>query len=68
MDNEVEVTVTVEAQGVMTASENQVEALIFLTQFVSQKGEETPFTSYRIKVTTIDDADRGWLVSAVDTQ
>ena len=59
---------TVEAQGVMTASENQVEALIFLTQFVSQKGEETAFTPYRIKVTMIDDADRGWLVSAVDTQ
>lgn len=65
--NETEVQVTVEAQAVMTASDNQVEALIFLTQYTSKKGEEeTGFTPFRIKVTVID-TEQGWLVSAVDT-
>jgi Mce-associated membrane protein len=68
VENEVEVTATIEAQGVMTASANQVEALVFLTQFVTRGGEETAFTPYRIKVTLVDDPDRGWLVSAVDTR
>lgn len=63
---ETEVTVSVEAQAVMTASDNQVEALIFLTQFTAKKGEETAFTPYRIKVTMID-TDQGWLVSDVET-
>lgn len=63
---ETEVTVSVEAQSVMTASDNQVEALIFLTQFTAKKGEETAFTPYRIKVTMID-TDQGWLVSDVET-
>ena len=40
---------SVEAQCVMTASESQVEALIFLNQFTSKKGEETAFTPYRIR-------------------
>ena len=35
----------------MTASEKQVEVLIFLNQFTTKKGEETVFTPYRIKVT-----------------
>jgi hypothetical protein len=63
---ETEVTVSVEAQSVMTASDNQVEALIFLTQFTAKKGEETAFTPYRIKVTMID-TEQGWLVSDVET-
>jgi Mce-associated membrane protein len=64
---ETEVQVTVEAQAVMSASENQVEALVFLTQYTTKKDETTAFTPYRIKVTVID-TEQGWLVSAVDTQ
>ena len=50
----------------MTASEEQVEALIFLNQFTTKKGEESVFTPFRIKVTLID-TEQGWLVSDVET-
>jgi Mce-associated membrane protein len=64
--NQTEVQVTLEAQAVMTASDKQVEALVFLTQYTTKKDEETTFTPFRIKVTVID-TEQGWLVSAVDT-
>ena len=50
----------------MTASDEQVEALLFLNQFTTKNGEETVFTPYRLKVTMID-TDQGWLVSDVET-
>ena len=63
---ETEVTVELEAQAVMSASENQVQALVFLTQYTTKKDVETTFTPFRIKVTLIKAGDT-WLVSAVDT-
>ncbi|WP_460716261.1 hypothetical protein [Nocardioides dilutus] len=65
IEAETQVTAEVAAQGVMTASEQQVEALIFLNQFTIRKGEESGFTPFRLKVTLID-TEQGWLVSDVD--
>jgi Mce-associated membrane protein len=61
-----EVTADVVAQGVMTASPQQVEVLIFLNQFTTKKDEDPVMTPFRLKVTLIDDEDQGWLVSDVD--
>jgi Mce-associated membrane protein len=65
IEAETQVTAEVAAQGVMTASEEQVEALVFLNQFTIRKGEESVFTPFRLKVTLID-TEQGWLVSDVD--
>jgi Mce-associated membrane protein len=65
IEAETQVTAEVAAQGVMTASEHQVEALVFLNQFTIRKGEESVFTPYRLKVTLID-TEQGWLVSDVE--
>jgi Mce-associated membrane protein len=65
IEAETQVTAEVAAQGVMTASEQQVEALIFLNQFTLRKGEESVFTPFRLKVTLID-TEQGWLVSDVE--
>lgn len=62
---EAEVTAEVVAQGVVTASEEQVEVLLFLNQFTTRKDEESALTPFRLKVTLID-AEGGWLVSDVD--
>jgi Mce-associated membrane protein len=62
---EAEVTAEVVAQGVITASEEQVEVLLFLNQFTTRKDEKSAHTPFRLKVTLID-ADGGWLVSDVD--
>jgi len=55
-----------EAQAVMTASDKQVEALVFLTQFIERKGAQTAVTPFRLKVTMIQ-TDDGWLVSDVES-
>jgi Mce-associated membrane protein len=60
------VTAELEAQAVMTASEKQVEALIFFTQYIERKDQETEVSPYRLKVTMIE-TDQGWLVSAVES-
>jgi Mce-associated membrane protein len=65
VEAEAQVTAEVAAQGVMTASEQQVEVLIFLNQFTIKKDEESAFTPFRLKVTLID-TEQGWLVSDVD--
>jgi len=65
VEAEAQVTAEVAAQGVMTASEQQVEVLIFLNQFTIKKDEESAFTAFRLKVTLID-TEQGWLVSDVD--
>jgi Mce-associated membrane protein len=65
---EIQVTADVAAQAVMTASEEQVEVLVFLNQFTTKTGEETGFTPFRLKITLIDDEDRGWLVSDIDAK
>lgn len=66
IEAETQVTAQVAAQGVMTASEQQVEVLIFLNQYTTKKDEEkTGVTQFRVKVTLID-TEQGWLVSDVD--
>ena len=65
VEAEAEVTADVVAQAVMTASDEQVEVLIFLNQFTAKKDTESVLTPFRLKVTLID-AEQGWLVSDVD--
>ena len=60
------VTAELEAQAVMTASDQQVEALVFLSQFIERKGAQVGVTPYRISVTMIR-TDQGWLVSDVES-
>lgn len=58
-----EVVVDISAQGVVSASEDEIVALVFLTQ-TTQKGTRGGVTpvQYRVTVTMVDTAD-GWLVS-----
>jgi Mce-associated membrane protein len=65
VEAEAQVTAEVAAQGVMTASDEQVEVLLFLNQFTVKKDEKSGFTPFRLKVTLID-TEQGWLVSDVD--
>jgi Mce-associated membrane protein len=62
-----EVQVEVAAAGVVRASDTQVQALLFLNQYVSTDGQDTSYTPYRALVTVVD-TDQGWLVSDIDTQ
>jgi Mce-associated membrane protein len=58
------------AQGVVQASPKQVQALLFLNQYVEkvQRGEPaTAYSQYRVLVTVVR-TDRGWLVSGIDTK
>ena len=65
VEAQAQVTAEVAAQAVMTASERQVEVLIFLNQFTTKVDEDSVFTPFRLKVTLID-TEQGWLVSDVD--
>jgi len=60
------VVAELEAQAVITASDKQVEALVFLTQFIERKGAQAAVTPYRLKVTMVE-TDQGWLVSDVES-
>ena len=63
-------TVEVVEQGVVQASPSQVQALLFLNQYVekTQDGQpRTAYSQYRALVTVVH-TDHGWLVSDVDTQ
>jgi Mce-associated membrane protein len=62
-----EVEVRIVAQGVVRANRSQVQALLFLNQYVSKDGGDTTYTPYRALVTVVH-TDRGWLVSDLDTQ
>ena len=55
------------AQGVVHATRTEVQALVFLNEYASKNGGDTVYTPYRALVTVIH-TDRGWLVSAIDTQ
>ncbi|MEJ7774676.1 MAG: hypothetical protein WKF72_07665 [Nocardioidaceae bacterium] len=61
------VTVEVSAQAVMTASPEQVQALLFLNQFTDKRGEDAVYTPYRVLVTVVS-TDQGWLVSDIETR
>ncbi len=55
------------AQGVVHATRTEVQALVFLNLYVSKDAGDTTYTPYRVLVTVLH-TDRGWLVSALDTQ
>ncbi len=55
------------ASSVVRASSEQVEALLFLNQFVTENGEGTDVTPYRALVTVVH-TDQGWLVSNIETR
>lgn len=62
-----EVKVEITHQGVVRASPDQVEALVFLTQYITKNGQDLVLTPFRAKVTVVN-TDQGWLVSKIDTQ
>jgi Mce-associated membrane protein len=58
------------AQGVVQASPAQVQALLFLNQYVEKEQDgqpKTAYAQYRALVTVVR-TDRGWLVSNIETQ
>lgn len=61
-----EVTIDISAQGVVTATDDEVVALLFLTQ-TTQKGTRGGVTpvQYRVTVTMVNTPD-GWLVSDLE--
>jgi Mce-associated membrane protein len=62
-----EIQVKVVASGVVQADSDQVQALLFLNQYVSKGGKDTTVTPYRALVTVVH-TDHGWLVSDIETQ
>ncbi len=67
VEDQAEVTVTVLQQAVVTASAEQVQALVFFDQTVAKNGAGPSVTPYRALVTVVRSGDR-WLVSAIDTK
>jgi len=59
--------VRVVAQGVVHATRTEVQALLFLNQYVSKDGGDTVYTPYRALVTVVH-TDSGWIVSDLDTK
>jgi Mce-associated membrane protein len=55
------------AQGVVHATRTEVQALVFLNQYISKDGGDTTYTPYRALVTVLH-TDAGWLVSNLDTK
>ena len=63
-----EIEARVVAQGVVHATRTEVQALVFLNEYVTKDGGgDTTYTPYRALVTVVH-TDRGWLVSALDTK
>jgi Mce-associated membrane protein len=62
-----EIQVRIVAQGIVHATRTEVQALLFLNQYVSKDGGDTTYTPYRALVTVVH-TDRGWLVSNLDTK
>lgn len=52
--------------AVVTASEDEVRALVFLDQYVARAGKGTTVTPYRVLV-TVQRGVGGWLVSDIET-
>ena len=69
-DQRMKITVKAVEQGVAQASGDEVQALLFLNQYVEkvEKGEpKTGVAQYRAMVTVVH-TDHGWLVSNIETQ
>jgi Mce-associated membrane protein len=62
-----EIEARVVAQGIVHATRTEVQALVFLNQYVSKDSGDTVYTPYRALVTVVH-TDRGWLVSNLDTK
>jgi Mce-associated membrane protein len=62
-----EVQVEVAAASVVRADDSQVQALLFLNQYVTTDGKDTSYTPYRALVTVVN-TDQGWLVSDIETK
>ncbi len=67
VDAKTKIDARVVAQGVVRATRSEVQALIFLNEYVSKDGGDTTYTPYRALVTVVH-TDRGWLVSHLDTK
>ena len=67
VDAKADIQARVVAQGVVHATRTEVQALVFLNQYVSKDGGDTTYTPYRALVTVVH-TDRGWLVSDLDTK
>ena len=62
-----ELEARVVAQGVVHATRTEVQALVFLNEYVSKDQGDTTYTPYRALVTVVH-TENGWLVSAIDTK
>lgn len=63
------VQASIAAQGVVRANETELQALIFLNQFVNREDEDGPtnvITPYKVLVTMVH-TDDGWFVDRLDT-
>jgi Mce-associated membrane protein len=60
------VSAEVQEQGVVSASSEQVVALLFLTQSTERPREPLDVVQYRVEVTMVH-TDSGWLVSKLET-
>ncbi|QYJ04882.1 hypothetical protein KUV85_04125 [Nocardioides panacisoli] len=63
------VQANIAAQGVVRANETELQALIFLNQFVQREDEDGPtnvITPYKVLVTMVH-TDAGWFVDSLDT-
>lgn len=67
VSSKTEVQVSVVAQGVVRADQDEVQALVFLNQVVTKNGKQPVFTPYRALVTVVN-TDQGWLVSDLQTK
>ena len=68
--NKTQQLVKVRGTSVVRASDTQVQALLFLDQYVTKKGDKTAagtdYTPFRALVTMVR-TDHGWLVDNIDT-
>jgi Mce-associated membrane protein len=66
-EQEREIAAQVVASGVVRATDDEVQALVFLDSQVSEKGSRPVLLAYRTLV-TMTRTDHGWLVSGIETR
>jgi len=67
LETKAEVQVEVAAASVVRADDSQVQALLFLNQYVTKAGKDTSYTPFRALVTVVN-TEQGWLVSGIETK
>ncbi|MEI5674013.1 MULTISPECIES: hypothetical protein [unclassified Nocardioides] len=65
--DKIEVQARVVAQSVVRANRTEVQALVFLNQYITRDGGDTTYSPYRALVTVVN-TDGGWLVSEMETR